>query len=327
MPKSDVTDFLFITANDIHISDVSPRSRTDDFKMAILDKLHQMCLACNKLKADAALIAGDLFNHKNPAKNSHALVRELIEVFKAFKCPIYMIEGNHDLTANRLESIEEQPLGVLFESGHLRQLREKVIEKNGKKVSLIGVPYSEGLDLSKLAIPSKGDCVAQICLLHIYAAPVPGMLFKDTIHGYRELVGLEPDVFVIGHYHLDQGITEQDGKYFVNIGSLSRGTMTDENINHEPQIGYIRISVEANRPAYTVQSLKLKVRSSSEIFDLKKREEEKKESQEITQFVDKLMTEPIVKADDVTFKDVLEGMDLTQAVRKKVLHYLEEAKR
>ena len=327
MPKSDVTDFLFITANDIHISDVSPRSRTDDFKKAILEKIHQMCLACNKLKADAALIAGDLFNHKNPIKNSHSLVRELIEAFKEFKCPVYMIEGNHDLSANRLESVDEQPLGVLFESGYLRQLREKIIEKNGKKVSLIGVPYCEGQDPSKLTLPGKKDCVSQICLMHIYAAPIPGSLFKESIHGYREFMGLEPDIFVLGHYHLDQGITEQDGKHFVNIGSLSRGTMTDENLNHEPQIGYIRISVGVDGPTYMVQSIKLKVRPSAEIFDLQKREEEKKESQEIEQFVDKLMAEPVVKAEDATFKDVLEGMDLTQAVKKKVLHYLEEAKK
>src|SRR5512136_1572334 len=93
-----IMDFTIITASDIHISDLNPRARTDDFKAAILDKLDQIQKACTKLKADALILAGDLFNFKTPSKNSHSLVRELIEVFRKFKCPVYMIPGNHDLT-------------------------------------------------------------------------------------------------------------------------------------------------------------------------------------------------------------------------------------
>ena len=78
-----MTEFTIITVNDIHISDNGPRSRIDDFKEAVLGKLNQMCMACNKLNADAAIIAGDLFNLKNPARNSHNLNQELIKIFKA----------------------------------------------------------------------------------------------------------------------------------------------------------------------------------------------------------------------------------------------------
>ena len=46
-------EFTFITANDIHISDLNPRSRKDNFKESVLDKIEQIRVACNKLKADA----------------------------------------------------------------------------------------------------------------------------------------------------------------------------------------------------------------------------------------------------------------------------------
>src|SRR5271157_1179336 len=116
MSKDD-HNFIIITASDIHICDINPRARTDDFKETILEKIDQIRIACQKLKADAFIIAGDLFNLKNPNKNTHSLVRELIEVFKKFKCPVYMIPGNHDLMGNSLESLKDQPLGVLFASG------------------------------------------------------------------------------------------------------------------------------------------------------------------------------------------------------------------
>ena len=189
-----MTDFILITASDIHISDNGPRSRIDDFKATVLGKISQIRMAANKLNADAVLIAGDLFNLKNPSRNSHALNRELIEEFKQIKATIYMIEGNHDLTANRLDSLDEQPLGVLFADGTLNQLRNKVIEKNGVRVSLVGIPYQDKMDLSTIEMPSRTSqfpegmiCAAQICLMHIYAAPTQGMLFKERIYGYKEL--------------------------------------------------------------------------------------------------------------------------------------------
>lgn len=318
-------DFIFITANDIHISDNGPRSRVDDFKETVLGKIRQIGLAANKLNADATLIAGDLFNLKNPAKNSHNLNRELIRVLRTFKKPRYMIEGNHDLTANRLDSLEKQPLGVLFADDSLTQLREEIIEKDGVKVSVVGVPFREDFDPQAITLPDKGDCVAQICLLHIYAAPTPGMLFKERIFGYKELIPLGADIYVIGHYHLDQGIEEVEGKYFVNLGSITRGTLSDEDVSHKPKIGFIKISVDNGVPTYTLQSINLKVKSVDEVFDLKKREEEKKEAGEIEAFVNKLMTDSFVGSKQ-DYEAVLTDMEMAKAVKDKVLHFLHEAK-
>lgn len=324
-----MTEFTFITANDIHISDTGPRSRIDDFKASILNKISQMRSACNKLGADAALLAGDLYNLKTPTKNSHKLNQDLIREFSQFSCPRYAIEGNHDLTGNHLESIREQPLGVLFADRSLIQLRHEIIEKDGHKISLVGIPFREDFDPKNLEIPDKGDCIAQICLIHAYTAPTPGMLFKERIFGYKEFTHLSPDIFVIGHYHIDQGIQEVDGKHFINLGSLSRGTLTEEEINHQPQIGFIKVVVDdEGNVSRNVQSIKLKVKPASEIFDLDKREEEKKETQDIELFVEKLVTESVDGSvdGDKDFNEIVGGMkDVAQTVRDKVVYFLQEA--
>lgn len=325
-----MTEFTFVSTSDIHISDVNPPSRLDDFKESIFEKLAQMRGACKKLNADAALIAGDLYNIKNPAKNSHTLNQQLIAEFKQFPCPIYMIEGNHDLTANRLESIKDQPLGVLFEDKTLLRLRHEIIEKNGVKISLIGVPFTEDLDLETLVIPEKGsDIKVQICLMHIYAGMRPGMLFQERLFGYDELARLSPDIFVLGHYHVDQGIEEINGKYFISLGSLSRGTLAEETIDHEPKLGFIRISVDDNGNAEkTVRSIKLRVKPASEVFDLVKKEEEKKENENIKMFVEKLAEETAgvtVEKGDV-FESIIEKMKVATVIRDRVLHYIQEAR-
>jgi len=323
-----MTEFTVITANDIHISDNGPRSRVDDFKDTVLGKLNQMCMACNKLNADAAIIAGDLFNLKNPTRNSHNLNQELIKVFQQFQCPVYMIEGNHDLMANRLESLSEQPLGVLFADRTLIQLRDEVIEKDGVKISLVGVPYVEKLDLDMLELPDKGDCVSQICAMHLYAGLKGGMLFKERLYGYDELGKFSPDVFILGHYHIDQGIYEENSKYFINIGSMTRGTLSDEDIDHNPQIGYIKIAVEDGVPTYALRSINLKVKPASEVFDLVKREQEEQEKEEIKLFVEKLATEAVEEtaADkEKSINDLIGTMDMAKEVRDRVLYFIQEA--
>ena len=324
-----MTEFTFISTSDIHISDVNPPSRLDNFKEAIFEKLAQMRGACKKLNADAALIAGDLYNIKNPAKNSHTLNQQLIAEFKQFPCPIYMIEGNHDLTANRLESIKDQPLGVLFEDKTLIRLRHEIIEKNGVKISLVGIPYTEDLDLESLSIPDKGDAVLQVCLMHIYAGMRPGMLFKERLFGYDELAKLSPDIFVLGHYHVTQGIEEIAGKHFVSLGSMSRGTIAEESIDHEPKLGFIRISVDDDgNVEKIVRSIKLRVKPASEVFDLVKKEEEKKENENIKMFVEKLIEETAgvtVEKGDV-FESIIEKMKVATVIRDRVLHYIQEAR-
>ena len=323
-----MTQLTFITANDPHISDVNPRSRVDDFKASILNKLMQVGAVCRELNVDGAILTGDLFNLKRPVQNSHGLVRELVKVFRSFNCPIYMVEGNHDLWANNVDSVEEQPLGVLFEDGTLIRMREHIIEEDGVKVSLVGVPYAENLDLSTLKFPPKNDCIAQICAMHIYAAPVPGMLFKERIYGYREFVDLGPDAFIFGHYHLDQGIRHEKGKLFVNIGSISRGTLTDERLDHHPQMAVLTVTHKDKKTTIEAKAIKLKVKPAAEIFDLKRREEEQKESKEIELFVDKLVAESITTASvdqEKSIEDIIKDVNAAQEVKDRVLHFIHEA--
>ena len=316
-------EMLIITAGDIHISDTNPRSRKDNFKETILGKLDQLKNLSNKMKADAVLLTGDIYNIKFPTKNSHDLNRELIELFKKFKCPVYAIPGNHDLTADDLDTLPEQPISVLFASGYVKNLKHEILSKKELKVSLVGIPFQKQLDLGNLQIPSKEDAVAQICLMHIYAGPDAGNLFKERLYGYSELSVLGPDAFVIGHYHVDQGIQWLDKKCFVNLGSISRGSQSDENLNHIPKFGILKIS---DTGLITAETSLITIKPSDEVFDLKKREDEKKEGQEIQKFVEHLVAEATATdLKKLTVEDHLKTMTIEKEVSDMVLELILEA--
>jgi exonuclease SbcD len=321
-------EITLLTAGDIHISDTNPHSRIDDFRETIFDKLEQLKKAANKLKVDAVLLTGDLYNLKNPVKNSHDLNRELITLFKEFKCPVYTIPGNHDLTADDLDTLSLQPISVLFASGTVINLAKEpvVLSKKGLKVSLVGIPYQKQPRLDRASFPDKGDAHAQICVMHLYAGPKPGKMHKERLYGYGELAVLGADVYVLGHYHFDQGIQWENKQCFLNLGSISRGTLTDERVDHQPKFGFIKISHENEEIKIEADSIPLKIKPAAEVFDLKKREEEQKEGLEIEKYVEHLVAEASSDSKAPSIEDQMKKMNIEKIVMDIVLDLIREVR-
>jgi DNA repair exonuclease SbcCD nuclease subunit len=328
-------EIILLTAGDIHMSDTNPRSRTDNFKETMLGKIEQLRDASKKFRADAVILTGDLYNLKNPVKNSHNLNRELIELFNKFECPVYTIPGNHDLTADDLDTLTAQPLSVLFASGVLKDLSNMSataninIEKNGLKVSLVGVPYLKDFKIPQLKLPPKdSDCIIQICAMHIYAGPKAGKMHKERLFGYDELGVLSPDIFVLGHYHYDQGIQWLDKKCFINLGSISRGTLTDERIEHVPKFGYIKISREdqQSKVKIDVDSIPLKIKPANDVFDLKKRADEEKQGEDIEKYVAHLVAEASSKEAKTSIEDQMKKMNIEKEIQDTILELIKEAR-
>jgi DNA repair exonuclease SbcCD nuclease subunit len=303
----------------------------------MLGKINQLRIAAKKLRADAVLLTGDLYNLKNPVKNSHDLNRELIELFKKFECPVYIIPGNHDLTADDLDTLSMQPISVLFASGALTDISrhsvdadEKIhIEKNGLKVNLVGVPYLKDMKINRLKLHTKDkDCAVQVCLMHIYAGPKAGKMHKERLYGYDEIGALSPDIFVLGHYHYDQGIQWVGKKCFINLGSISRGTLTDERVDHIPKFGFIKIFREDKNSEIKidVESIPLKIKPADEVFDLKKRAEEEKQGEDIEKYVEHLVAEASSHDSKMTIEDQLKKMNIEKEIMDTILDLIREAR-
>lgn len=319
-----------ISVGDVHASDVSPGSRIDDYRATVFGKLDKIREIAIKAKVGGVIFTGDIFDKKVPLRNSHSLVRGLIDTFQSFPCPCYSAVGNHDLTNDRLDSLPKQPLGVVFQSGSLIELKpEGIVREVGSlKVRLAATSYNEIDPLPECRKVVRGGCDALVTAGHFFATPEGGPFFKHTAVSYAQLAETETDIWVLGHIHTDQGIGERGNKYFINIGSLTRGTLDDDNLTRKVKIGHISIVKEASATTWKVQQVVLPVAPVDQVFDLEKRREKEVERQEIEKFVQGLESEfSRTTMDSADPQVLLRGLGLPDRVFRETLKRIEAAGR
>lgn len=321
-------EIKFITFTDTHISSITPESRIGDYQKHIFEKLEQIKLVGEKLKVSFFIFGGDLFNLKAPMRNPHELNGKLINIFKTFPAPIYATEGNHDLRHDSYETFNEQPLYVIYSSDALTQARNIKRTINNISFRIRSIPFEEAPNLLKID-KAKKDVDFNIIILHIYASPDGGMLYKNKLYSYEELSVLGDDIFVLGHYHSDQGIQTLNNlnkdQIFINVGSISRGVLTEEDIKRNPKIGIISVRKNEGKISYKCNTAKLKVRPAEEVFDLVTHERTKREKKEAQEFVEKLKTEILDVPKEDHISDEINKLNLEKKVFDKVNYFLNEA--
>ena len=317
----------FVYRTDSHVTDRSPASWKADYPAEVWSNLQQVGEFARDYGAIAVLDGGDYFHVKAATRNPHALVTKTAEVHRAYPCPTYCVEGNHDIAYNNLESVPKQPLGVLYATGVFRHLRDEVFVEDGLRVRVVGMPYSPFRTLDELRAVQKqpGDDFLIVVVHQLAgAAPPPSVedFFGEPVFRYPDLVTPNgPDVWLFGHWHKDQGIVEIDGKWFVNQGALSRGSLIRENTERTPKAALI----EATSKGIQVMPLEFKVAPAEDVFDFNRKERQEKEGVEIEQFVTKLRA----NADFDPMSGIeanLQALDFARDVRDMALDYLDRAR-
>lgn len=324
--------FLFRT--DVHAADKSPDSWKGDYPGEIWSNLEQIGQLAREHKVDAVIDGGDFFHVKAPTRNSHGLVAKVARIHAAYPCPVYSIEGNHDMIYNNLDTIERQPLGVLYDSNVFRNLREEVFEAHepqdearATRVRVVGVPFvpDRGLDYLRSLKKKPGDD-RLIAIVHALAGKNPPAhvedFFGEPVFRYSDLISDDgPDVWCFGHWHRDQGIELIEQRWFVNQGAVSRGALVRENLERTPKVALI--IVEGSD--LNVISIPLKVAPASEVFDLDRKTRRDNEGEVIERFV--LRLEEDAKFDaSASIEENVQGLSFAPEVRNLALQYLERAR-
>jgi DNA repair exonuclease SbcCD nuclease subunit len=318
--------FLFRT--DVHLSDRSPISWKADYTEEIWSDLEQIGVLAKQHDVQAVLDGGDYYHIKAPSKNSHYLNTNSARIHKAYPCPVYCVEGNHDLVANNLDSLVKQPLGVLYETGVFRKLREEVFESEGLRVRVVGVPYSPSRTLEDLlAIQKKKGDTHLLAVVHALAAKSPPSSVEDfwnePVFPYEALVSRNgPDAWLFGHWHKDQGWERINGKLFVNQGAVSRGALVRDNLERVPKVAIIEFGEERG---VEVTFAPLTVAPASEVFDLERKAGQEKERHDIDQFIIRLISDGTVDPDASIEDNVRSLAGFAEDVRSEALRYLEMA--
>lgn len=292
-----------------------------------MGKLKQVAIAAEKLKAVAVLDGGDFFHVKSPGRNTHDLVRRVADLHREYPCPVYANVGNHDCVYGDYSYLDQQPLGVLFSTGVFRRCydeHEVVFEQDGLRVRVVGIPYhGTTYDPARFrSIKKRGEDFL-VVMAHVLASEKGGSMFEgEDIIKYASLAGLDPDVWLFGHWHKDQGVVDVGGKIIVNIGSLTRGSLSQDEVARKPGIAVLQFEKGA---VPKVQVVRLKVAPPDEVFDIEGRTRQESRSMTMDAFVESVRQKLLVEKGK-SLTDVVSGMeDVPEKVRERVLLYLEKA--
>lgn len=313
---------------DLHLADEAPSSRTDDWATTCLDKLVQVGEIAKAEKALGVLDGGDFFHLKSPSRNSHDLVRRTAEIHAAYPCPTYGNVGNHDVKYGGFEYLSESPLAVLFGSGVFRRLydqHEAVFEKGGVKVRVVGIPYhGTKYDMNRFTSLVKGDEDYLVVVAHLLASPVGGTMFEaEDIVRYSDLANMSPDVVMFGHWHKNQGVREvATGKWVVNIGSLTRGALTQDEMERVPSVAVLKFG----KTGVMIREVPLRVTEAAKVFDVAGRTRMEVREASVDALVDKLQNTLRPTTSGSLLDEVRNHPDVPEAVRERALSYFERAK-
>lgn len=313
-----------VTRTDVHLSDKGPQSRTDDWASAVLDKLKQVGLVAEKVGASAVLDNGDFFHIKSPQRNSHDLIRRVADLHAKYPCPVYANVGNHDCVYGDIRYLDKQPLGVLFSTGVFQRCYdeyEAVFEKDGVKVRVVGIPYhGTEYQMERFVQLRKGDENHLIVMAHVLASPQGGSMFEgEDIVRYQDLADLDPDVWVFGHWHKDQGVVRVGEKLVVNIGSLTRGSLSQDDLNRKPACSVLTCLEDR----VEVSVVRLRVAPSAQVFDLEKKFRGEVRDMTVSGFVEALQ-KTVIEDQGTPLEDLIrQSQGVPELIRERALSYLE----
>jgi DNA repair exonuclease SbcCD nuclease subunit len=316
----------FVFRTDVHASEQSPESWKGDYPAEIWSNLEQIGELARARGACAVLDGGDFFHIKAPSQNSHRLVAKVAALHQAYPCKVYCIEGNHDIKHNNLDTLSDQPLGVLYNARVFEHLRDQTFTDGDVEVRVVGVPYSPFRTVEDLrGIQKRGNEVL-IAIVHALAGQDPPAsveeFYGEPVFRYGDLVTERgPDVWCWGHWHQDQGIAKVRDRWFINQGAVSRGALSKENLGRTPKVAVIEVTAAG----IEITPHELQVAPAAEVFDIERKKRQDKESSDIERYVDRIRAD-LMTSQAASIEETIGGLDFAREVHELALSYLQQAR-
>lgn len=214
-----------IFVSDLHLTDVTPISRTDDYLAAQKAKLAFLQGLSDKNGKCPIICGGDVFDYW---KGTPFLCNF---AYNALPRPFITIPGQHDLPGHSLNQYDRSALALVEAvSNDITVLKGNAVET--EDLYIVGMPFGllDTLDVSKLPATES----RRILILH--ALTWQGKLPMWDANGWTdELLAQEYgdyfDVILTGDNHVGF-YSKKNGTHIVNPGSLMRKTA--DQVDHQP---------------------------------------------------------------------------------------------
>ena len=307
--------------NDVHLSDHAPIKCQDTYTDDLFELLYETVSLATEYKA-VTVFAGDVFHLKQPSRNSHSLVQRAIDLIKSYPHQVYIVPGNHDLLHDRLESIPSQPIGTLLKSGATLL---KGWENSG--LPIYGVPwlqrFTDANVLNALAEyrNQKDSFRHSLIVTHAPLYPPGQELPYENYPSLKwaEAAGGKDSSVAYGHVHDFHGVWQSGGVQFCNNGSLSRGALTESQM----QRAIMTTMWSSINGGFT--AIKLNAKPSEEVFKMSEVSQERKTKVILDDFLKSVQDTPIELTSLEAVMDQIKTMKLDSMLETTIRELLEEA--
>lgn len=305
---------------DVHLSDRPPSIRTESYSEDILAKLAYTVEVAKREDVGSVVFAGDLFHRKAPSRTSHALVQRMAEIVAAYPCPVFAVPGNHDVQHDRLDTLERQPLGVLFKAGLHPLIGQAPYSLN---YMLFGVPwlYDWAADLPPY-MKAWQECGARLMVSHAPIVPPGQHRPYEVIDStdWAVAMGRRGDVYH-GHMHQWDGAYQVGEFWFCNQGALSRGSLHEETLQRAPAVTLW--DSDTRQARFT--RIEVPHRPVREVFRLTEKEENDEKVERLDEFLAGVAGTSFERFSIEAVLAHVEELDLHSRTREVIREVLEEA--
>ena len=337
----------FLYFGDRHNSERMPANRIDDFKETCIKKDLEIIELGKKNNVSAFLHPGDFWNDSDH-KISNEFIQEVVKrwtdntidsqkILKQIKnneikdlnalyaqvkkyIPLIGVVGNHDLIGNDIASLPNTTTGLLYGLGIMEIATKEnpyyFYTDDGLKIAITGTNYHLGMDneshIDDYVIDEKlGDF--HIHIVHgMLSDKSLGKLIRHTT--LDQIRHTKADITLCGHDHIGFPTTNIDGKYFVNIGSVTRIRNDKKEIGRMPKVMLIDIT-KAN--GIKLEEIYLKSAEQGElVLDRIKIEEKKEREFELEEY--KRETREFGLTKTVQIKDIISEIAKSEKIPNEI---------
>lgn len=230
-----------VYSTDWHLSEKPIGRRRDNYKQAILRKISFVSDLAQKVQG-IGLCGADVFHYKKPDHpcNTVSLIVDTLQALRSFPTGcVYGGIGNHDLFFDRMESLPNQPLGLLIATGAYFDLTKQTVvftnQSDSFGVQVEAFPYENDgtVTLARVLNPPPRHPLAKyrVGIIHQYGWPGErGDLWGTPKIGYNEVSDCDYDFLLWGHDHSRKETITVGNTTHINLGSLARAALpTDED--------------------------------------------------------------------------------------------------
>lgn len=311
-----------LLVGDLHLRDRPPRNRNEGYLEEVLELLDYTAQLERDLDLDAVIWAGDVFDHKQPARTSHRTVLKAIEAVKKYR-NLWIVVGNHDITNDVLDTAyEQQPIGVLLEAG------AHELKNWHPFLPVVGIPWQQRWTAPG-AVPAAFDWIVDdeleknfLVVTHapIYPPALASSQFFELLDTKEIASSLQHRGSVFyGHIHDFHGVYEVDGTQFCNPGAISRGSLTESNVSRQVQCAIW--DSETNE----FELVELPAKPAAEIFKLEQAETKKNLKLDLDQFLAGVGSTTLTISSTTSVISHIQQLELDPTVKNVAIELLELA--